>query len=510
MTAADVSRAVEGLEAPARLKVLVFIVAYNAAKKIASVLDRIPATLGGDYDVQALVIDDCSADDTAEVARRHADGRGFPYPLVVLRNPVNLGYGGNQKVGYRYAIAQGFDVVVLLHGDGQYAPEKIGALLQPFRDRPGLAAVLGSRMLTKAVALKGGMPLYKFLGNQVLTWFQNRLLGSRLSEFHTGYRAYATRTLASLPFEYNTDDFHFDTEIIVQLLFSRSQIEEVAIPTHYGDEVCHVNGMKYAGDVMRASLKGRFISLGVFHDPKFDVQPASVRKYVSKLAFRSTHSVAFDLVPEGATVVDLGCADGYLSEALASRKGCRVIATDLEPEKSIPGCEYQRCDLNRELPAVDWATVNTVLMMDVIEHLADPEAFLHRLRAALSANRGATVIMSSGNVCFFVTRFMMLLGQFNYGKRGILDLTHTRLFTGASLDRLLRYAGYRVERTRAIPAPYPLAIGLNAVSKSMLLVNGALARVLPGLFAYQTLIVARPRPTPNFLLESALRVLPER
>jgi hypothetical protein len=116
------------------------------------------------------------------------------------------------------------------------------------------------------------------------------------------------------------------------------------------------------------------------------------------------------------------------------------------------------------------------------------------------------VIMSSGNVCFFVTRLMMLLGQFNYGKRGILDITHTRLFTVASLNRLLRYAGFQIQSIDVIPAPYPLAIGLNVFSRTLLILNAALARFLPGLFAYQTLIVARPRPTAEFLLQNACSV----
>jgi glycosyltransferase involved in cell wall biosynthesis len=496
------------MDSPARHrpKALVFIVAYNAEKTILSVLDRIPATLGHDYDVEVLVIDDCSRDATAEVAQRRAGAGGYPYVLTVLRNPLNQGYGGNQKIGYRYAILNGFDVVVLLHGDGQYAPEKILDLLLPFTRNPRLGAVFGSRMLTKANALRGGMPLYKFLGNQVLTWIQNRLLGSRLSEFHTGYRAYSTATLAAIPFEYNTNDFHFDTEIIVQLLFSRSPIEEIAIPTFYGDEVCHVNGMKYAGDVIRASVKARFISLGVFYDPKFDVAPASERKYVSKLDFASTHSIAYELVAPGSRVVDIGCADGYLSSALHERKQCTVFAADLDADKTIPGCQYQRCDLNSAVPDVPWDEVDTVVMLDVIEHLADPEAFLQRLRGALSANPRARVIMSSGNVCFFVTRMMMALGQFNYGKRGILDITHARLFTVASLHRLLRYGGYQVEEIRVVPAPYPLAIGLNWASRALLRLNALLARAFPGLFAYQTLIVARPRPTPDYLLRSARRI----
>src|SRR5450759_3988384 len=172
--------------------------------------------------------------------------------------------------------------------------EGIPELLLPFRRNAALGAVFGSRMLTKSAALKGGMPLYKFVCNQVLTWLQNKLLGSNLSEFHTGYRVYSTATLRSLPFEYNTDDFHFDTKIIVQLLLSGSAIEEVPIPTFYGDEVCHVNGLSYAWNVVRASLKARLMSLGVFYDPKFDVAPPSAKTYVSKLNFNSTHAVAYN------------------------------------------------------------------------------------------------------------------------------------------------------------------------------------------------------------------------
>jgi glycosyltransferase involved in cell wall biosynthesis len=489
-----------------KLKALIFIVAYNAERTILGVLAGIPKTLSVDYDVEILIIDDGSRDATAEIAQRSVDQHGHIYPITVLRNPINQGYGGNQKIGYRYAILHGFDVVVLLHGDGQYAPEKIPELLLPFRRNAALGAVFGSRMLTKSAALKGGMPLYKFVGNQVLTWLQNKLLGSNLSEFHTGYRVYSTATLRSLPFEYNTDDFHFDTEIIVQLLFSGTAIQEVPIPTFYGDEVCHVNGLKYAWNVVRASLKARLMSLGVFYDPKFDVAPPNVKTYVSKLNFNSTHAVAYNLVNEGAIVLDLGCADGYFSEALYQKKNCKVIATDMEWGKSIPGCEYQQCDLNKELPSVDWETIDTVVMLDVIEHLADPEKFLNRLRSVLGPNRKVSVIMSSGNVCFFVTRLMMLLGQFNYGKRGILDITHTRLFTVASLNRLLRYAGFQIQSIDVIPAPYPLAIGLNVFSRTLLMLNAALARFLPGLFAYQTLIVARPRPTAEFLLQSAYSV----
>jgi glycosyltransferase involved in cell wall biosynthesis len=486
---------------PRPLKLLVFVVAYDAERTIVPVLDRIPRELGQRYDVSILVIDDCSHDHTGAVARRHLSEHGW-CPWTVLRNPENQGYGGNQKVGFRFAVREGFDVVVLLHGDGQYAPECLPELVAPFAAPEPPDAVLGSRMLARGAARQGGMPLYKRVGNRVLTRMQNRLLGSALSEFHTGYRVYSVATLRRLPIDLNTNDFHFDTEIIVQLFFAGAKVVEIPVPTHYGDEICHVNGLAYAWNVTKASLKARLIRLGIFFDPKFS-PPEAESPYVSKLEFHSTHSVALDLVPERSVVLDLGCAGGALAQRLHRDKNCRVYCADVEPARSIPGCHYQQCDLNQALPDVPWEELDVVVLLDVLEHLDDPEGFLARLRARLSGNSHVEVIASSGNVCFFVTRLMMLLGQFNYGRRGILDITHRRLFTVSSLERVLRYAAYDVLARRYVPPPYPLAIGTNAASAALLRVNGALARVVPGLFAYQSLYVMRPRASIEWLLHEA-------
>src|SRR6185437_432194 len=225
-----------GAEAPVRTKrILIFVVAYNAERTIEKVVSRIPASLS-QYDTEILVIDDCSRDQT--FARAHATQKsgGCPLPLTVLYNPVPQGYGGNQKIGFHYAIENGFDAVALIHGDGQYAPECLPDLLEPLL--AGEAdAVLGSRMMTPFGALKEGMPVYKFLGNRVLTGVQNRLLHASLSEFHSGYRVYSVPVLAALPFERNTNDYHFDTEILIQLLRAGARVKESPIPTYYGDEI---------------------------------------------------------------------------------------------------------------------------------------------------------------------------------------------------------------------------------------------------------------------------------
>ena len=143
-----------------------------------------------------LVCDDASDDSTYLV------GLGYKQlsddlPLTIIRHPTNLGYGGNQKAGYRLAIQQGLDIVVLLHGDGQYAPESIEEIVAPL-ERGEYDAVMGTRMMVKGAARKGGMPLYKYVGNRILTKFENRMLGTALTEFHSGYRAYSVKALASI------------------------------------------------------------------------------------------------------------------------------------------------------------------------------------------------------------------------------------------------------------------------------------------------------------------------
>jgi glycosyltransferase involved in cell wall biosynthesis len=278
-------------------RLLVFIVAYNAERTIESVLARVPASLAENYDVEILAIDDASRDRTFEIGHKVKAAGSLSLPLTVLFNPVNQGYGGNQKIGYHYAIQQEFDFVALLHGDGQYAPEALPELLEPLRQ--GTAdAVFGSRMLRGGAALKGGMPLYKYAGNKILTWLQNRLLRTRLSEFHSGYRVYSVAALKAIPFDRNTNDFHFDTEIIIQLVIARTRIREVPIPTYYGDEICHVNGIRYAWNVVKATIKSRLHALDIFYDSKFDCAPDhdGNAHYDLKIGYDSPHAAVLELV----------------------------------------------------------------------------------------------------------------------------------------------------------------------------------------------------------------------
>ena len=480
-------------------RVLVFVVAYNAESTILGVLERIPAM--EPYDVEVLVIDDASADGTYELSERLRRLKEYRHPLTVLANPANQGYGANQKIGSQYAAAGKFDVVALLHGDGQYAPEMLPELVGPIA-RGEAEVVHGSRMLRPRDALKGGMPLYKFAGNRILTAYQNVALGSSLSEFHTGYKAYSVAALGRIPFERNSNGFHFDTEIIIQWLRAGIPILEVPIPTFYGDEVCRVNGMRYAKDVTLASTAAFLMRYGLLYRRNFDVEfsPDDNKHYEPKLGFPSTHSLAVADVPAGSVVMDMGCGPGHLSAALRA-KGCRVIGVDLYPPADPASFdEFHASDLNvRPFPR-PLDDVQVLLFLDVIEHLASPERFLDELRRAAQGNLRLRIIVSTGNIGFIVTRLMLLLGQFNYNKRGILDLTHTRLFTFASLRRILLESGFAIESERGVPAPVPLVVKSRAWCGFLMGMQSFLIKVSRGLFSYQIYMVARPLATVPTLL----------
>lgn len=494
-----------GLDVARTQRVAVFVVAYNAASHIRDTLRRIPPELLERL-TSIYVIDDSSSDETISVARSLAEE--IPM-LEVFRTPYNQGYGGNQKLGYEYASRRGFDVVVLLHGDGQYAPEFLPRILAPFGD-PETAAVFGSRMMVPGAARRGGMPLYKYLGNRILTVAENALLDADLSEFHSGYRAYRVSALERVPFQYNTDDFHFDTEIIIQLLAREMTIVEVPIPTYYGDEICHVEGIPYAAHCIGTVLRSRANRYHLVYHPKFDVFGGD--EYVFKEAPNTVHQhVLRRPWSDGARVLELGAGHGEVGRRLHDR-GMEVVAVDLEkPDRDFP-FPYVEADLDD--PFADEAVetlggkADSVVALDVIEHLTRPETSLGEIRRALKP--GGTLVASTGNVAYVLVRAMLALGQFNYGTKGILDLTHTRLFTVRSFCRTLEGEGFRVDSVRGFGPPVQDMVGRSRLLRLIDGVAGWLARVWPKLFAYQILVEATRLDDVDTLLDRTLESGEER
>ena len=238
-------------------KILIFIPAYNVEKKITKVLNKIPKIVFNKYNTKILVIEDNSSDKTLSIIKKVIKKKGDKIKIYLIVNKKNKGYGGVQKIAFNYAIKKNFKYVVMLHGDNQYPANKILLLIKPLLTNK-YDAVFGSRMINSINALKGGMPLYKYLGNIALTFFQNLVLSSNLSEFHSGYRSYKVSSLKKIKFKINTNDFHFDTEIIIQFLKNNLKIKEIAMSTHYGDEISHLKSIPYGLNIVRSTLVSRF------------------------------------------------------------------------------------------------------------------------------------------------------------------------------------------------------------------------------------------------------------
>ncbi len=235
-------------------KVVVVLPAYNAALTLEKTYAEIPFDLVD----EVVLVDDASKDNTLEVAQ----GLGIQH---LIRHEQNKGYGGNQKSCYKKALELGGDIVIMLHPDYQYTPKLLTAMISIIGNEL-YPVVFGSRILGKG-ALKGGMPLYKYVANRFLTFSQNVLMNQKLSEYHTGYRAFSGEVLRSLDFTHNSDDFVFDNEMIAQIFYKGYEIAEVTCPTKYFDEASSINfsrSMKYGFGVLRVSLLYFFTKLGIY------------------------------------------------------------------------------------------------------------------------------------------------------------------------------------------------------------------------------------------------------
>ena len=233
-------------------KVVVIMPAYNASKTLVATYAEIP------FDIvdEVVLVDDCSNDKTLEVAQQ----LGIQH---IIEHPKNLGYGGNQKTCFKKALDLGADIVVMVHPDYQYTPKLIPSM--SFLIAQELyQVVLGSRILGKG-ALRGGMPLYKYFFNRLLTAFENVMVGAKLSEYHTGYRAFSRKVLEEINFVSNSDDFIFDNQVLSQAIFAGYEIGEITCPTKYFDEASSINfrrSVKYGFGVILTSWMHFFQRIG--------------------------------------------------------------------------------------------------------------------------------------------------------------------------------------------------------------------------------------------------------
>jgi glycosyltransferase involved in cell wall biosynthesis len=241
-------------------KIIAVLPAYNAEKTLKLTLDDLPMDIVDDI----ILVDDASRDGTAKLSRELG--------LKTFVHEKNTGYGGNQKTCYREALKLGADIVVMVHPDHQYDPKAVARIVVPFTDGE-CEAVFGSRMIERENALKGGMPYWKFLANIFLTDLENFFLGLDLTEYHSGFRAYSAKLLRSLPLERNSDNFVFDTEIIVQTANKGYKIKEIPIPTKYFKDASSIGLMpsiNYGLSILRVLARYKAHKWGIKKNPQFE------------------------------------------------------------------------------------------------------------------------------------------------------------------------------------------------------------------------------------------------
>ena len=242
-------------------KIVVVMPAYNAAKTLKQTYEELP------HDIvdEVVLVDDYSTDKTAELA--HSIGINH-----VIVHDENLGYGGNQKTCYRYALDLGADIVIMVHPDYQYTPKLCTAMASLIAEGV-YECVLGSRILGTG-ALKGGMPLYKYIANRFLTMFQNVMLNYKLSEYHTGYRAFSTKLLKQLPLEENSDNFVFDNQMLLQIISQGYQIGEITCPTLYMQDASSISfsrSVMYGLGILRATAEYKLTKIGLINSRRFEI-----------------------------------------------------------------------------------------------------------------------------------------------------------------------------------------------------------------------------------------------
>jgi 2-polyprenyl-3-methyl-5-hydroxy-6-metoxy-1,4-benzoquinol methylase len=423
----------------------------------------------------------------APVAGDLAPGRGFP--LLVHRDLRNGDYGGARKAAFEHALRRGFDLCIVLRGDGRHPPEKLPELLHAALHRPeGL--VLASRLVHKLETWRAGMSAARLAAHTLSTAFQNRVLGLRLDDYHSGFRLYPRRLLESVPFQLDADDQAFDVQIVIQARALGVPIHEVPVVPAWKEYASDLDGLAH---VLRACVHAadyRLHQLHVTRRGRYFVDQGV--HYTLKRSHTGSHMQIVDAIRPDTRVLDLGCSQGLLARPLRE-KNVRVTGVDLGgPERRAAHLEaYHERDLEQPLELPVGREFDFVVISDVIEHLRNRNQLLRAARRYLKPD--GRLIVSTPNVALWFYRLSLLAGRFEYGPRGVLDETHVHLYTGASFRREVERAGFRVVRRRVTALPFEVVFRSTGRSRLMRGVAGAyhaLARAWPSLFAYQFILEA--------------------
>lgn len=472
---------------------------------LLNLLNGIPSPLLEDEHIDFVLLDRSLDGKCSQLASQWVTKQKLS-SWTLLHNPVAHGYGGNQKLGFRLALNREYDFVIHFLADGRYAPADLQRFVNEIRSQPS-DVLLGDR-LNDPMQVKRSMPLYRRFANKILAWYQNRCAHSHLNDFHCALRGYSTRFLNTVPFEVNTNDLHFDSHLLLQAHCIQANIRQIPVQYMHDKGTPYRAGIGYAWNVFKSATQYRMHQMGMLCSLSYrDLRPT---KYQDKTTdFKSSHQLALKLVRnlKPQSITDIGCGPGYVAKHCKDT-GIRVTGLDMYPPLEGTMDAYHKVVLESDPLPVDPFDSDAVLMLDIIEHLANPEAFLIGMRNDSvhlhQSSREKTLILSTPNIAFIMPRLNLLFGRFNYAERGILDITHKRLFTRSSLRHCLETCGYQVEKM------HPVGLAFEVVFKGVL--GKVLARlswfaacILPTLFAAQFLVICHPSPGLKQILQDSHR-----
>lgn len=406
--------------------------------------------------------------------------------VVVHRNPREHGFGGARKAAFEFARLRGFDHVVCMRaGVGQPASALV-PLIEAIRSRPD-AVLLASRRAARQ-PLSGS--LARRLAHVLFSGLLNRILGLRLRDYGTSFRAIPARVLERIPYHVDADDRLFDIHTLIQCRALGAPVAEVPAAPAWTESPLPGEGVRHGLRALATAVGYRLHQLHLIRRGRYFVDEGV--QYTLKRSGSSSHMQIVDAIAAGSRVLDLGCSQGLLAAPLRE-KDVAVVGVDVRPPSEVTeGLEsyYQR-DLELPLELPTGRVFDYVVVSDVIEHMRNRTELLRSARRYL--REGGRLIISTPNVALWFYRLSLLIGRFEYGPRGVLDESHVHLFTRASFRRQVEQAGFHVLEERVTALPFEVVFestGRSRLVRTVTRLYHGLARLWPGMFAYQSILEA--------------------
>ncbi len=391
-----------------------------------------------------------------------------------------FGIGKTHKIIFEYSREKKYDFVIVATSEQyQYLLTHLNELLTPLDEQ--VAYLTGGDTYTSQFGL--------------VNFVQKKVFHKQLNLF-PNICIYNTKYLEKIPYLYNSDDASFVNEVAIQMVLSDFKFIEIK------SDIKTKISLSAKIQTLKVFFRAYIHSLGIFYQNMFDIIQDNLQ-YSLKLGYASSHTYAIHAVPANASVIDIGAGPFGVGHELKN-KNCKVVTVDqfdIPDKYKLDNHIVTNLDTSFSISIKEY---DCILFLDIIEHLVNPEAFMLKLSEQFTYKK-QKIIFTTGNISFFPVRLMLLLGSFNYGKSGILDKTHTRLFTFSSFKKLITDSRLTVLSVKGIPAPYPKAIGDNFISRFLLAINLFLIKISKGFFSYQIYIEAETNPSVFYIVNECLK-----